>query len=210
MGRPDKRRQIMQVAEQLFTSRGFHEITTDDIAAAACVGKGTIYRYFKDKDDLFFQTATNGFDELCELVRSQTDGRLSFDEQLLAVCRQIREFFESRRPLFRMIHSEESRLLMARGNIYEKWLGHRRRLTGAVAAVLERGVAEGQIRSDVPAEVLATFLLGMLRTQARDMDEGQGSVREVDLVADLFCRGAKPNPLPVAARGRARAVRRMA
>ncbi|RPI59812.1 MAG: TetR/AcrR family transcriptional regulator, partial [Planctomycetaceae bacterium] len=67
----DKRLQIMQAAEKLFTSRRFHEVTTDDIAKSAHVGKGTIYNYFKDKDDMFFQMATNGFDELCDLLQAK-------------------------------------------------------------------------------------------------------------------------------------------
>ncbi|NJL30924.1 MAG: TetR/AcrR family transcriptional regulator, partial [Phycisphaerales bacterium] len=37
---------------------------------AAGVGKGTIYRYFKDKDDLFFSTAAQGFEDLWQHSRS--------------------------------------------------------------------------------------------------------------------------------------------
>ena len=79
--RPDKRLAIMQAAESLFTSRRLHEITLDDVAREAQVGKGTIYRYFQDKDDLFFQTATQGFDELCDLLQQRVQiGRASWRE----------------------------------------------------------------------------------------------------------------------------------
>ena len=39
------------------------------VKSEAKVGKGTIYLYFENKDDLFFQTATWGFEELCELLK---------------------------------------------------------------------------------------------------------------------------------------------
>ncbi len=67
----DKRQQIMLAAERLFLGRPFHEVTTDQVAHEAHVGKGTIYRYFKSKDDLFFETAHRGFDELCELLHRE-------------------------------------------------------------------------------------------------------------------------------------------
>ena len=66
--RQSKRDQIMKAAEHLFTNRRFHEITLDQVARAAGVGKGTIYLHFADKDDLFFQVATSGFTQLCEII----------------------------------------------------------------------------------------------------------------------------------------------
>ena len=44
----------MRAAEKLFTSRRYHEISLDAVVQEARVGKGTIYRYFQSKDDLFF------------------------------------------------------------------------------------------------------------------------------------------------------------
>lgn len=50
---PDKRRQILDGALQIFTSRGFDAASMSDIAAAANVSKGTLYVYFEDKEHLF-------------------------------------------------------------------------------------------------------------------------------------------------------------
>jgi AcrR family transcriptional regulator len=190
MPREDRRRQIMQAAEKLFSSRRFHEITTDEVARAAGVGKGTMYRYFKDKEDLFFQTAMAGFDELCELVHQRVAQAEPFPEQLLSACREIVEFFDSRWQLFRMMQAEEFRLALTKGAVYERWLEHRKKLIVAVAEIIRCGVSEGQIRGDVPPEILANFLMGMLRTRARDLEDAPAAVRRLELVIDLFCRGA--------------------
>lgn len=190
MARRDRRREIMAAAEQLFTSRRYHEITTDDIAAAAHVGKGTIYRYFKDKDDLFFQVATSGFDEMCELLRRKVPESAPFREQLLSACGEIPKFFERRKQLFRMMQAEDDRMQWCSEQMRERWLARRQELVAAVAAILRKGVQEGEVRPDIPPEVLAHFLLGMLRTRGRDLAHLPAPLRRDELIVDLFMRGA--------------------
>lgn len=50
---PEKHRQILDGALQVFTARGFDAASMNDIAAAANVSKGTLYVYFEDKEHLF-------------------------------------------------------------------------------------------------------------------------------------------------------------
>ena len=44
---------MLLAAARLFGTQRFHEVRMDDIAAEAEVSKGTLYRYFKDKDELY-------------------------------------------------------------------------------------------------------------------------------------------------------------
>lgn len=48
-----RREYILEVAERLFARGGFHETSVGDIAKEAGFGVGTLYKYFKDKDELF-------------------------------------------------------------------------------------------------------------------------------------------------------------
>ncbi|MBM4031071.1 MAG: TetR/AcrR family transcriptional regulator [Planctomycetes bacterium] len=190
MPRRDRRREIMAAAERLFTSRRYHELTTDDIAAAARVGKGTIYRYFKDKEDLFFQVATSGFDEMCELLNRKVPEGAPFGEQLLSACSEIPRFFERRRQLFRMMQAEDDRMQWCSEAMRDRWTERRKGLVAAVAAILQKGVHEGAVRADVPPELLANFLLGLLRTRGRDLADAPPRLRRDELIVDLFTRGA--------------------
>jgi len=180
----------MRAAEKLFTRGRIHEVTLDDVAQAAKVGKGTIYRYFRDKDDLFLQTATAGFDELCQLLRRRVSEEASFPDQLLEACGQIGRFFERRRHLFRMMQAEEAHMYWHKGSMRERWHERRKNLTAAVAEIIGRGVARGDIRSDVPTDVLASFFLGMVRTRTRHLKDAPESARRHEVVVDLFCHGA--------------------
>jgi AcrR family transcriptional regulator len=186
----DKKQRIMQAAEALFRTRQFHEIPLDEIAKQADVGKGTIYLHFTDKDDLFFQTAVAGFDELCELVAKSPFDGASFPPGLLQTCERISGFFRQRRPLFRIIQSEGDRALGRGGSLRQRWLKRRKQLTAAIAVIITRGVASGHLRKDIPAPVLAEYLLGMLRTRSLDMDDTPESQRTLAALSDLFLQGA--------------------
>ena len=66
MQRPDetKRLAILNTAAELFATRPFHEVRLDDVAHAAHVGKGTVYLYFKSKDELFASLVLDGYARL--------------------------------------------------------------------------------------------------------------------------------------------------
>jgi len=189
MTRPGKREQIMQAAEKLFASRRLHEITLDDIAREAHIGKGTIYTYFRDKDDLFFQVATAGFEELCDLLARRVAGDAPFEQQLLQACGAISAFFSRRRQLFRMMQTEDARMPLCRSTLRERWRERRQRLVDSVGGILRRGQEEGAVRDDLAEQTLAGLLLGLLRARARDLGEDSGAVGD-EVLVDVFLRGA--------------------
>jgi len=191
MPKQDKRKQIMQAAETLCTSRRFHEITLDDVAHEAGVGKGTIYRYFENKEDLFFQMVTSGFDELCELLSLNVPGDAPFQSQLLSACRQITEFFGSRRQLFRMVQAEDGRMPWFKGDIKKRWMERHEKLNAALAEIIRTGVEEKEIRGDIPPDILAEFLRSMLRTRAHRLKGAPEEFQRHELLVDLFCHGAQ-------------------
>ena len=60
----DKRQEILDAAIKLFSERGFEKTTVDEIAARANVGKGTIYLYFENKEQIFFAVIKEGMTEI--------------------------------------------------------------------------------------------------------------------------------------------------
>jgi AcrR family transcriptional regulator len=188
---PEKKQRIMQAAEQLFRTRRVHEITLEEVARQADVGKGTIYLYFSDKEDLVFQAAVAGFDEMCGMLPQNAAQGVAFREALLRTCESISAFFQARRPLFRIILSEGERAMEGVGaGLRQRWRERRKPMAEAVAAIVGRGMASGEIRADVPAEILAEYLLGMLRTRSWELGNWPDAQRTVAIVVDLFLNGA--------------------
>ena len=185
----DKKQRIMKAAEQLFKARQFHEIALDEVAKEADVGKGTIYLYFSDKEDLFFQTAVSGFDDMCEMLHKDAVQGQSFSEELLQACQTITGFFQSRRSLFRMILAEGERAMGRGGGLRQRWLRHRTKMTAALAEIIDHGVQCGQVRRDLSSEVLVEFLLGMLRTRATEITDLGEPLCSHKAVVSLFING---------------------
>ena len=180
----------MDAAEKLFASKRFHETTLDDVVKAAGVGKGTVYRYFESKDDLFFQTAVSGFEALAELLGRTVRPDGPFDQQLLSICREVSGFFKRRQPLFRMMQSEAMRVRWQDKGVRSRWQAGRCKLLAAVTEVVARGVDEGKVRNDIGPDTLAHVLLGMLRARSGGMSEMPAGPRGHQLLVDLFCNGA--------------------
>ncbi|MBI3785187.1 MAG: helix-turn-helix transcriptional regulator, partial [Deltaproteobacteria bacterium] len=51
---------ILRTAETIFTQRDYHEVLMDDVARAADVSNGTLYRYFPSKSELYLAVTFEG------------------------------------------------------------------------------------------------------------------------------------------------------
>ncbi|MGI6262916.1 MAG: TetR/AcrR family transcriptional regulator, partial [Succiniclasticum sp.] len=71
----DKKASLLAAAEQVFTSKGYADATLDEIIKLADTGKGTVYRYFGNKENLFYQLVLAKHEalmkDLWELARRQ-------------------------------------------------------------------------------------------------------------------------------------------
>src|SRR5690349_11018275 len=90
---------ILKTAMQLFTEKNVHDVTMSDIAEAAGIGKGTLYRHFKDKGQLcqamLDEDQRNLQDRALEYFRSQGDPLDSLGWFLVEVAL----FVDRNRPL---------------------------------------------------------------------------------------------------------------
>ncbi len=89
-----------------------------------------------------------------------------------------------------MMQAQDNRVALLKGRLREKWMEKRQALLQAIAEILRQGAGQGQIRTDLPPEVLAGFLLGVLRTREIDLRELPQELRRYELVVDLFLHGA--------------------
>lgn len=78
----DKREKIRQAAVSVFAQNGFYNSTVADVARAADVADGTIYLYFKNKDDLLISIFEHSMDLFIGAARDQLQASLAPAEQL--------------------------------------------------------------------------------------------------------------------------------
>jgi hypothetical protein len=78
----------------------------------------------------------------------------------------------------------------------------------AVADIIAQGQQDREVRDDIPGEVLAVYLLGLLRTRSNELADSSSEGRSLELALDLFWSGARrPEGATVPASGRSRHVR---
>jgi AcrR family transcriptional regulator len=107
VSRPSAKERILEAALEVFSHKGFHPATMDEIAEKAGVGKGTLYRYFETKEKLFAELVRLRLDELGRKAASSIDGH---DDVLTMISRYIRiyfEFFDRNQRLYRLIIQEQ-------------------------------------------------------------------------------------------------------
>src|SRR4030042_7073409 len=103
------REEILAAAGKVFASKGFFPTTMNDIAREAEFGTGTLYKYFKSKEELYFTLIDEKVEEINRLVKSELSQKTSAGERIKKVLGLQFEFFERNRDFFKIYTSERSR-----------------------------------------------------------------------------------------------------
>jgi len=183
---------ILKTAERLFAAGRYHEITLDHLCKEAGIGKGTVYRYFKDKEDLYYQVILRGLDELVCSVREVSKQEADPAQGLRLAARRVTDFYADRHALFSLMWSEQLRGSSHKRKARSQWKSKSDKMVDVLAGFIERGVESGhyELEGMSPAAA-ARLLMGMLRAGMRyrnEMPEGRGWT---DAAVNLFERGLR-------------------
>ena len=134
--------------------------TMQEIAEAAGVAKGTIYLYFRDRDELVERTFETAMEKLFVRADEALDREVPFEEKLRAVMTAQLEFFSENREFFRLYLS----LRMPEGTPAQQRRQQRachpryRQRIDKLSAVIRQGIERGELRPIDP-ERLALFII---------------------------------------------------
>jgi len=91
----------------LFGIKRFHEVRMEDIAAEAGVSKGTLYRYFRDKDDMYLSLLERASHQLTAELTARVAEAEGARARLVAVVKAVIAFFDGQPHLFDLIQRAE-------------------------------------------------------------------------------------------------------
>jgi len=154
-----RRQQILQAAIEIFGRSNFDDTSISEIARRAGVAEGTIYQYFKNKQDLFFsipREKTKTFSAQLDLyLKGVTDAR----EKIRKFAWYYLHFFRTNPDYARslMLEMRVSKAF-ARSGSYKGV----KRFTNQALAILKEGQEQGVIRRDVDLYLTRHLLLGIL------------------------------------------------
>jgi len=180
-----KRIKILEAAAELFASQPFHKVLLSDVAEAASVGKGTLYIYFKSKEDMYLSVLYKGFSELVERLRNRMDEDIYGPaENLEVMIREMIQFAYQNPHLFEVMRTIPGWEAGDR----TKWDLKRREYKTMIESVIRLGVAQGVFK-DAHPEFTARYIPGFVRSV---LLEGAETVNREELTHHIlqFVRAA--------------------
>ena len=159
-----RRQDILNAAERLFSENGFFKTSMAEIAESAEFAIGTVYQFFKSKEDIYISLIENKMEDYAGLMETRLAEAISFPDKLQAVIRTKLEYFEQNRNFFRIYVSEwagfEWTVKSALGE--GCWKRYQEQLD-LVEGILQSGITQGEFRNMNPKEA-AFALHGMLNS----------------------------------------------
>ncbi|HZT82475.1 MAG TPA: helix-turn-helix domain-containing protein [Gemmataceae bacterium] len=155
----DQAERILSAATRLFGTHRFHEVRMEDIAAEAEVGKGTLYRYFADKEELYRAMLGRSSARFMRRMEGIVAGEGTARQRLEALVGAVLEEFDAEPHLLDLIQRAE---VMAASGAAFPWQQPRERMPELVRRLFEEAADEGTFEVRDP-DVAVWLLLGGLR-----------------------------------------------
>ena len=101
-----KNERILLAAEEIFSKYGFEKATLDEIIALADVGKGTVYKYFGNKEKLFYRLVYDKNLPFVARLKQVVEGEEELSQKLLAYFKEMITFYYENYALWQVIYFE--------------------------------------------------------------------------------------------------------
>ena len=184
-----RKQQILQAATEVFGRSSFDDASVSEIARKAGVAEGTIYQYFKNKQDLFFSIPHEKTEAFSEQLNAHLEGVTDARDRIRKLVWYYLYFFKTNPDYARslMLEMRVSRDFRKSGSY--KGI---RRFTHQALEILKEGQEQGIIRRDVDLYLSRQLLLGILEhvvTRWLLKGEREDMLKRHDAVSDLVLNG---------------------
>lgn len=156
-----RQKQILDVAAGVFSKKGFARTQVDEIANLAGLGKGTVYRYFKDKENLFLSIVDKGLENLKDLALESMAKEKEPLDKIKKVIEVYLKFFEKRSDLIRIFIHEQSEF---QKRIQKRYYQHYYEHVNKVEEVFKEAQALGLIKKRINPRLAIAILTDMLNS----------------------------------------------
>lgn len=188
-------RSIQDATMRVISRKGMAAATMQEIAEEAGVAKGTIYLYFRDRDELVEKTFESAMQELMNQIDEALGRKVPFEQRMRAVTEAQLAFFAKNREFFRLYLS----MRLPEGNPHQQRRQKKycqpqyRNRVEKLATVLEEAMDSGEIRR-VDAFRLALFIIEgstAILIERLTEDDSPPNEADVDLISGLILDGIR-------------------
>jgi AcrR family transcriptional regulator len=191
MPREERRASLLEAANEVFTSRGYHAAAMDDIAETAGVSKPVLYQHFPSKLDLYLALLDASCDSLVEVVRDALASNDHNGDRVVATISAFYAFVSSASGEFRFVFESD---LTGDASVQKRLWQVNEEIADLIAEVIEADTALPREQS----KLLAISLVGNAQVSARYWVSSGMSIpveEATSLVSRLAWRGIRGFPL---------------
>ena len=186
---PDKPQQIVDAAIRVFARTGYYNSRVADIAREAGIASGTIYLYFRTKEEILVTLFREKMAEFVAHLRREIAGEPDPGRRIRRLVRLHFTVLEQNPALAEVVQVE-----LRQGHKFFR--GASAHEVAAyfelIGSVLEDGVAAGRFQADLPVKVATKVLFGAMDQMATSWVLGKRGYRladTADAVATIFLKG---------------------
>lgn len=188
----DKYHRILEAAIKVFAEQGFFHSTVSQIAKEAGVADGTIYLYFKNKDDILLQFFNYKTKQVFDQFRDEVDKADNAREKLRNLIRRHLAEFQRDRNMAVVFQAEARQ-----GRHFETYIKDLTKMyLDLVGEVIELGQEEGCIRKDLYVSLVKRYILGAVDEVINTWVNAGGSydlASMADPLVELYLKGIGSN-----------------
>jgi AcrR family transcriptional regulator len=154
-----QKRDIYRTAVKLFHEKGYEETRVEDITRRLRISRATFFNYYPSKDSILHQIAEEAVQFYKRRLEEESAAQASAHEKIHHLLEEIGKGIEADKRFYRAVFSEIMRGQM--GLVGGQVAMEKATIGELTASILAQGQAQGEIRTDYPAQQLAEILVGM-------------------------------------------------
>lgn len=181
----------IRAAAAVFARKGFHGASTTDIASEMGIKQGSLYYYFKSKEEALAEVCLYGIRDYVQRMEEIARDEAPFEVRLLATVRSHLSSYREKNEALK-VHNDERLYLPEIKRIKLKQLGsHYREL---LEGIFEQGVRDGALREDLDCHFAAQSVIGICNAWGELIvrDPRLDVEQVITKVNDLLLRGLAP------------------
>ncbi len=152
---------ILRVAREVFSERGYENATTTDIAQRLGISEATVFTYFHSKRELCVRVIEDWYDEIIAAMEGGLPKDKPMAEQFAFIVRtHLRLFLIQGTGMCALVLSERPGSGGKSAELADTVVAYQRRYTAPLMDLLARGQASGDIRKDLPLRLLRPLVFG--------------------------------------------------
>jgi len=174
----------------IINDEGYASVTMDKVAEVAGIAKGTIYAYFKNKEELMREVFEDSLHPLTETIDDILLGNKSPEEKLSDMATAMLKYFDENDKFFRIMMYERELMQLERERFLDdRYYGAIEKLT----RVIEDGIELGKFRKLAPKKVATIFLEAIVvTTKLLLLDKQRAPIEDdVNNILEITMNGIK-------------------